>query len=312
MQIDQVTFTKASHPPHIVGLGQCSWDILGRIEQFPVVDTKTELLEVVEQGGGPVATALVTLSRLGCRATMLGVIGNDPYGKKIRQGLEDESVDCSLLQNDGRGESQWAFIAIEADTGNRNIFWTRGEKRPFSLGPEEKSTISRADFLHLDGLDDVACFEAATLARQKGIPTMLDGGTCREGTMRLLPLIDHLVVSERFAHQICGDKKPAATLKQLSSFGASSVTVTCGAGGSWTWESNEASFFQPAFPVKAIDTTGCGDVFHGGYLFGLLQQWPLKKTLRFAAACAALKTRAMGGRTAIPTIDEVECFLKEH
>jgi len=69
---------------------------------------------------------------------------------------------------------------------------------------------------------------------------------------------------------------------------------------------------QPAFPVDAVDTTGCGDVFHGGYLYGLLQAWPLPQTVRFASACAALKTRALGGRTAIPTLSEIEDFLQEH
>ena len=298
--------------PHVVGLGQCSWDILGHIEQFPAVDAKTELLDVVEQGGGPVATALVALARLGCHATMLGTIGNDPYGESITQGLEAESVDCKLLQKDPRGKSQCAFIAVEADTGRRNIFWTRGEKRPFVLGAEEKATISHADFLHLDGLDEAASYQAATCARERGVPTMLDGGTCRDGTMRLLPLIDHLVVSEKFARQFCDGDNPEAALEQLSSFGASSVTVTCGADGSWTRGGNGTTFFQPAFSVKAIDTTGCGDVFHGGYLFGLLHNWSLKKTVRFSAACAALKTRAMGGRTAIPVIGEVEDFLKRN
>ena len=68
---------------------------------------------------------------------------------------------------------------------------------------------------------------------------------------------------------------------------------------------------QSAFEVDAVDTTGCGGVFHGGYIYGLLQSWPLPQTLRFASACAALKTLAMGGRTAIPTLSEVEDFLQE-
>ena len=70
-------------------------------------------------------------------------------------------------------------------------------------------------------------------------------------------------------------------------------------------------FRQSAFKVDAVDTTGCGDVFHGGYSFGLLQGWPLPRTVRFAAACAALKTRALGGRTAIPTLHEVDSFLQD-
>jgi ribokinase len=73
---------------------------------------------------------------------------------------------------------------------------------------------------------------------------------------------------------------------------------------------NGQIFHQPAFAMDAVDTTGCGDVFHGGYMFGLLQHWPLRETVRFASACAALKTRALGGRTAIPSLQEVELFLQ--
>ena len=139
--------------------------------------------------------------------------------------------------------------------------------------------------------------------------TVLDGGTLRERTAELLPLIDHLVVSERFARQLAtGD--PAAALERLLGFGARAVTVTLGEQGSHTRIRGGEQFHQPAFPAAAVDTTGCGDVFHGGYLYGLLQGWEIRRTVRFAAACAALKTRALGGRTAIPSLAEVDSFLE--
>jgi ribokinase len=116
------------------------------------------------------------------------------------------------------------------------------------------------------------------------------------------------VVSEKFARQVAGDDLGTA-LEKLAAFGARAVTVTRGGQGSLTLESEGRRFTQPAFVVDAVDTTGCGDVFHGGYIYGLLQGWPLERTVRFAAACAALKTRALGGRTAIPELGAVQALL---
>ena len=134
----------------------------------------------------------------------------------------------------------------------------------------------------------------------------------RPGLERLLPLIDHLVVSENFARQICGGHDPDSALRILAGHGATGVTITCGASGSVSIDTNGTLFHQPAFVVNVVDTTGCGDVFHGGYIYGLLQGWDIRRTVRFAAACAALKTRALGGRTAIPDLPEVETFLRTH
>jgi ribokinase len=67
---------------------------------------------------------------------------------------------------------------------------------------------------------------------------------------------------------------------------------------------------MPAFQIEAVDTTGAGDVFHGGYIFGLLQGWDLERVVRFASAVAAIKCRQMGGRTGIPRLDEVMQFLQ--
>ncbi|BCR05238.1 ribokinase [Desulfuromonas versatilis] len=269
------------------------------------------MTDMIQQGGGPVATALVTLARLGVSTEYLGVVGGDDIGEKIRAGLLAEGVGCAHLQVDPQGTSQFAFIAVEKTTGHRNIFWTRGGKRPFSFTPAAREVIRRAAVLHLDGLEVEASLAAARFAREQGVPTVLDGGSFREGTAELLPFIDHLVVSEKFARQAFGEMNPAAVLEALLKNGAQAVTVTLGAAGSHTLLRGGEPFHQPAFGVEAVDTTGCGDVFHGGYIYGVLQGWPLRETVRFAAACAALKTRALGGRTAIPRLEEVRSLLEQ-
>ena len=293
----------------VVGLGQCAYDILGRVDAYPAVDAKVELGEILFQGGGPVATALATLARLGIATAFFGRVGDDDFGARIRSGLLAAGVDCGNLLTDPGRTSQFAFIAVEKGSGLRNIFWTRGSARPLSFSEIDPVPIRGCRILHLDGLQREASFAAARIAREAGVTTVLDGGSLRNGTTDLLPLIDHLVVSEKFALQAAGGSEPRRALEKLLSHGARAVTVTVGERGSHTLSREGEEFHQRAFPVNAVDTTGCGDVFHGGYIYGVLQGWELQRTVRFAAACAALKTRALGGRTAIPTLSEVEAFL---
>ena len=296
-----------NRPVAVVGLGQCALDVVGRLGEYPPPDQKAELDDLRVQGGGPVATALVTLARLGVRTAFCGCVGDDDFGTRIRSGLAEEKVDCRHLQTVAGATSQFAFIVVDG-TARRTIFWNRGNAGPLDPGCLPEDLLVRSRILHLDGLQARPSLAAARIAREAGVTTVLDGGTWREGTPELLPLIDHLVVGEKFARQVAGENLEAA-LERLVSFGARAVTVTRGGQGSLTLGRDGRCFTQPAFAVDAVDTTGCGDVFHGGYIYGLLQEWPLERTVRFAAACAALKTRALGGRTAIPTLEEVRELL---
>ena len=297
--------------PLVIGLGQCSLDILGQVDSYPALDEKAELTSLLVQGGGPVATALVTLSRLGVPVAMIGAVGDDDFGTQIRDGLVHEKVDCTHLAQSTQSASQVAFVAVD-DKEHRNIFWHRGTALP--ILPEQLLNLlaDSVRVLHLDGLHLDSSITAAKMARQQKVTTVLDAGTLRPGVEELLPLIDHLVVSEKFARQFLGYDDPASAISGLSRHGAAAVTVTLGRSGSLSMDAGGQLVRQSAFAVDTVDTTGCGDVFHGGYIYGLLKDWSLARTIRFAAACAALKTRALGGRTAIPELREVESFLQRH
>ncbi|RMF42067.1 MAG: sugar kinase [Deltaproteobacteria bacterium] len=294
----------------VLGLGQCCWDRIGLVRDWPGVDSKTELLRLVEQGGGPVATALVVLARLGISVQFCGRIGCDTEGRLISDDLQAEGVDCSLLQRDARGRSQTAMIIAEQGRGRRNVFWQRRQGDGIQVDERVETAIASAEILLLDDLDAEAALAAARIARAAGTLTVLDGGSLRPHSRELLPLIDHLVVSERFARQWLPGAEPEAALMDLARSGGQ-VTVTLGERGCLSLVEGQP-VRVPAFPVDAVDTTGCGDVFHAGYVYGLLQEWPLVKILEFASACAALKARGPGGRFAPRRIDEVFDFLARH
>jgi ribokinase len=309
----------------ITGIGQCSFDNLFMVDSFPVPDTKKEVIEWTTSGGGPVATALVSLSRLGMDSSFYGIVGDDEAGNKIRESLLSENVNINGLLTRPMSNSQVAFIAVEKDNDRRTIFWKRPSAEPLKSQELPESFLDNTAFLLVDGLMADVSIYAAKKARKKNIPVMLDAGRVREGMTELAHLCDYVVCSEEFARELIqpagnifsngvnsGDSfDPEKAISHVKAFGAKAATITRGSKGSITAFGDEI-FKIPAFNVKVIDTTGAGDVFHGGYIYGLLQKWDIKEVVRFASAFAALKCRNVGGRAGIPTLEEVENFLNSN
>jgi ribokinase len=297
----------------VTGLGQCALDNLFTIDAFPAPDTKKEIIEYETAGGGPVATALVSLARLGVKCSYYGIVGDDEAGEKIRASLEDEGIDTGGLVQRPDSHSQIAFIAIEKETGKRNIFWKRPSGAPYKSDELADDFLDNTDFFLTDGLMAESSTHAAKIARSKNIPVMVDAGRIREGMLELADHCDYFVCSEEFAREFTGNVErfdPDKAIQKMNTFKAETVTITLGAQGSITRYKDNV-FHTHAFDVDVVDTTGAGDVFHGGYIYGLLQKWDIQKVVSFASAFAALKCTKMGGRAAIPALDDVDRLLKE-
>jgi sulfofructose kinase len=292
----------------VVGLGQCAIDYLGVVDHYPQIDTKKRLKAFEIQGGGPVATALVALSRWGIPTSFIGKISDDGFGKFIKLSLLDERVDISGLIVEPGKSSQFAFIAVEEHTGHRNIFWTSGATAPLKENEIDWSLIEQASLLHLDGLMLEASLAAARYARGRGIPVVLDAGSLNEGMLELAGLCDYLVTSEKFAEQYINEYNPQKAVREMYKLGARVVSVTLGRQGSITM-SAKGIFSMPAYTVPVMDTTGAGDVFHGGFIYGVLKGWEVEQIVSFATAAAGLKCRRLGGRAGIPLLTEIQELL---
>ncbi len=292
----------------VVGLGQCCVDYLTVIDRYPEEDAKCEFERLLVQGGGPVATALVCLSRLGRRTAVVGRVGDDPFGEFIRRGLIAEGVDVAFLETVPGKTSQFAFIAANPNTASRTIFWTRStagevwrERLPLAL-------IREAEVLHLDGLMEKSSLAAAAMAREAGRTVVLDAGTLRPHSLELARLVDHLVVGEPFAREFAPDLPPEEAVKRLFELGPKAAVITLGGRGSVGYDGREV-IRMPAFEVEVVDTTGAGDAFHGGYIHALLDGLDLEERMRIASAVAAISITALGGRTALPDERALKAFL---
>ncbi len=294
----------------VAGIGQCCLDFITLIDAYPESDTKKEVLHWTEQGGGPVATALATLSRFRIPCRFAGIVGDDEAGFKILQSLLNAKIDTAYLAEREGAVSQRAFIAVEKATGRRTIFWQRPSGPPLMHDEIDEEFFRGAKFLLLDGLMKEASLSAARMAKALGIPVMLDAGRVRDGMLELAALCDYVVGSEEFARGLGWTGDGTAFAETVREQGWGTTTITLGELGSYTYHGFR-SVYVPAFPVDAVDTTGAGDVFHGAYIAGLLQGWDLETVLYFASGAAALKCTVFGGRAGIPELATLLTFLQQ-
>lgn len=295
----------------VIGLGQACLDCLGRIPSYPDEDRKVEMIDIQFQCGGPASTALVTLARLNINTAFFGSISDDPNGLEIKQGLINERVETTYLKITPGYTSQFAFIGIIEKTGTRTIFWHRGTVPPLRPSEVNLTPFSGAKILHLDDVMIEASMEAVRQARRKGLKVVMDAGTMRDGTRELASLVDVLIASEKFTEPLAGPHAaPEMALDALKNLGPKDVIVTLGRNGSIGWNGKEIHY-QKSFPVDVKDTTGAGDVYHGAYIYGLLQGWTMPECMRFASAVSAIKCKDIGARKGIPCLNEVKQFIEQ-
>jgi ribokinase len=286
----------------VFGIGQCSLDHLVQVEAYPPSDSKCEVQDLVVQGGGPVATAMVALSRWGVACTFAGVIGDDEAGREIRISLERESVDLGGLVERPGSRSQTALVVAERRGGARTVLWRRATGPPLLPAEIDLDRLRRVEILHTDGLLIEAALHAAREARRAGVRVVVDAGTLREGMLDLARASDAFIASETFARALVGSSDAEAACAELAALGPGLVGVTLGDRGYVAREARRV-WRGRAHAVQAVDTTGCGDVFHAGVTYGLLRGWAAERILDFAAWAAARVATRLGGRTGIPACE---------
>jgi ribokinase len=294
----------------VFGLGQCSLDYIGLIKEFPPADSKCEFTSMVVQGGGPAATALAALARWGVPCSFCGVTGDDMFGRTIRESLVEENIDTENLIVRKGCSSQFAFIAAEPDKSRRTIFWQRPGGVPPAPAEINLDKLLGCGFFHTDGLYIEASLHAAGIARGKGIPVSVDAGTLRDGTLDLARLSDYFIASENFARQLVGCDDPEGACRAVSKLGPRLAAVTLGDRGYVAFDGREV-IKRPAYKIRAVDTTGCGDVFHAGFIYGVLNGLDMARSLDLGAWTASRVALKTGGRSGIPSLDGVKNHINK-
>lgn len=299
-------------PVHdLLGFGIVAVDDLIELSSFPASGSKQPIQSKQRQGGGIAGTALVAAARLGARCAYAGMLGDNDLSNFIRDGLRAEGIDVIRTQCPANAQPYHSIILVDRAGGERTILYSnQGVLAP---APEtiDSSLVRSSRGLFLDWLGLEAAIHASRIAREHGIPVFADFESSEnEKERELLTLTDHLIVPLEFAAAYTGITDPAAALHKVAQTPRAVTAVTDGARGCWFMEGTDGQVrHQDAFKVNVVDTTGCGDVFHGAYAAAILHGRDAAQAIRFAAAAAAKKATVPGGQAGIPNRAVVEAML---
>jgi len=292
----------ATPQPAVIGIGAATLDTLHLVPEFPVAEGVTQIIESATDGGGPVATALCYLACQGHSCTLLDSFGDDPTNTLIRQGLARCGVQLLEPTSHKDTRSATAQILVRQSDGARHILFQPGTAPEPRWNAACEVALSKARLLHINGRHENAARAAVKNALSHGVPISFDGGAgrYRESIRDLVEAAQIRMLSKSFAAAYVGSSDLTVIAAALRS---DVLVITAGTDGSWVWDRDGNHFHQPAIVADPlVDTTGCGDIYHGAFLHGWLNNWRLEDCARLAAAEAAKTTRQLGGRCACQPI----------
>jgi sulfofructose kinase len=295
----------------ILGFGAVAVDDLLYVDEYPPAESKVRVRRSLRQCGGLIGTALVAAARLGASCAYVGLLGNDELSQYVKDRFAREGVDATHCVLSDKARPAHSTIIVDERRKTRTIFASIAGQ----LGADDElppaELISSARVILVDHHGLAGTIRAAHIARQNGVAVVADFERITGDNFRcLLDLVDHLVISRRFAAELTGRSDPGLSTAALWSAKRRAVVVTCGAAGCWFLAHGlEKPLHHPAYNVEVIDTTGCGDVFHGAYSAALAWGKSPADCVRIASAAAAIKATQRGGQAGCPTLQEVQDFL---
>lgn len=304
----------AGHSFDILGFGAVAVDDLLYVKDYPAADTKMQVLRHERHCGGLTATALVAAARLGAHCAYAGVLGTDELSEFAVQCMNSEHINTSHLIRRTEARPVQSTIIVDETRLTRNIFYNlNGAMGADALLPDA-NVIRAAKVIYIDHIGMEGMLRAAKIAHEADIPLVADlEGDDSPLFAELFSIIDHLILSKEFADKITNEHDPSIAARKLWNEHRDTVIVTCGVEGCWVLNAvDQAPVHYPAFKVEAVDTTGCGDVFHGAYAAALVKGLGIHERVRFASAAAAIKAQSHGGQAGIPDLDAVELFLQQN
>ncbi len=291
----------------LVGVGLNATDTLIALRHFPAPGSKIEYQTARVLPGGQVASTVVACQQWGLKTRYVGKLGDDGAAQLHREAFAAAGVESRLVTVVG-GDSPQSLILVDAQ-GERTVLCRCDERLVLQPGDLDREWIVNARVLHVDGHDTAAATLAATWAREAGIPVVADFDEIYTGIEELLALVDYPVVSRDFPTRLTAEPDLEIALETMHRhYGARLAAVTLGEEGVLAWDGRSHTH-ACAYRVPIADTTGAGDIFHAGFIYGLLQEWPLSRQLDFACAAAALNCMEVGARGGIQSVEAVEQLM---
>lgn len=296
-----------------VGFGTNAVDYLIVLPEYPAFNSKTELSNYHQLAGGEIASTMAGLRRLGMNTAYIGRFGDDAAGDFGLRTLRDEGVDVSHAEQIKGAMTQVGFILIDERNGERTVIWKRDSKLGYTSDEIPLEIMRSTKVFHATPHDALACAALAREAKNHGALISIDIDNLFDGVTEMIPLVDTFISSRDFPEKLLGIKDEREALREIKSrFGCPIVGMTLGEEGSLVLY--EDVFIETkgyAVPNGCKDTTGAGDAFRVGLIYGILKGESIENALEMANAVAALKCREIGARTALPNAEELRNLLRD-
>lgn len=301
----------AKKPAKILCAGGATQDNVMKVEAFPAAGMKVRASDFIVTIGGQAGNACVAIARLGGSAHYAGALGdhNDAIANWIVEKLKAEHVDCTHAVRTKGAMSSVSLILLDA-SGEKTIATRRGEGLLSAVPADAEKAVDGIDAVLLDNRYPAFMMPIVAAAMRRGIPRVLDLDGPAAIDDPLLNGATHVISSAEAMRGTTGEQDFDAALKKLSTTYKGFLAVTAGPEGVY-WLDNGAVRHMDAFEVKAVDTLGAGDTFHGAFTLRLVETGDVVEAMRFGAAAAAIKCTRFGGLMGAATRSEVNAFLKE-
>jgi sugar/nucleoside kinase (ribokinase family) len=291
----------------LVGVGLNATDTLIPLDEFPARGSKVEFAPVPLMPGGQTASAVAACQAWGLATRYVGKLGDDDAARLHTQEFARLGVDARLIEVANAASPQ--SIIIVDGGGERTVMIRRDDRLQLTAADIKREWIVSARALLVDGIEAEAAAQAAKWAHEAGVPVIADLDEEYDGGDELLACVDYLIVSRDFPMHMTGEHDLARALRILrNTYKCKLTAATLGQDGVIAWD-GEQLLHRAAYRVPVVDTTGAGDIFHAGFIYGLLQGWPLERQLDYACAAAALNCTCTGARGGIRTVADVEKLI---
>jgi sulfofructose kinase len=290
-------------------VGAATLDALALVDHYPAADERVVAAAISYAGGGPAATAAVVAARQGHDVAFVGAVGDDPEGHQIIAGLQAEGVQTDGVVVVGGSRSGASVVVVATESSTRAICNRPLPVADLTARPLVMELLAASTWIHVDHIGWAPTMLAIGHFADPPL-TSYDGGHqvtgfTAEGLNLYAPTIEALEIRYGAA-----DPQKLLTAAQGESGGT--VVASHGAAGSWALDNTGELIHVPTFPIDVISTLGAGDVFHGALVAALADNHSLPDAVLRANATAALSCRGLDGRSAVPTLGELDTFLTDH
>lgn len=285
-------------------IGQAAYDITLPMDHFPIENKKTRSSDRIECSGGSACNCAYLLAKWGIETYFAGVVGNDYYGNRIKEELDKIGINTKYLEVNPMYQTTSSYIIANTTNGSRTII----TNRPKELILEDRDIPEKFDVILLDGYE--RDFANKVIENNPKAIKIIDAGSMKEATIELAKKVDYIVCSKDFAEEYTRKKVDYQDLTSLVVIHRilekdfkNKIIITLEDKGCFVYD--DGYKLVPTLKMKAVDTTGAGDIFHGAFTYAIANNFDMIKTLKMANISGALSVTRIGGQFSIPTLDEV-------